>query len=118
VNGTGCRRKGAAFELELAARFREVMPGVEVKRGLQFRSGDEGADVLAPPFWVEAKRRERLDPIGALKQAERDSVPELIPVAVCKKNRERAVATLYLDDFLLLVKAYHEKGMCDVKRDG
>ena len=45
MNGAGARRKGADFERAIVHRFREAMPGAEVRRGLQSRSGAEASDV-------------------------------------------------------------------------
>jgi len=40
MSGAHSRRKGAAFERELVHRFREVMPDAGIRRGLQFRTGE------------------------------------------------------------------------------
>ena len=53
MSGARSRRKGASYERELVHRFREAMPGADVKRGFQTRSGQEAADVECPVFWVE-----------------------------------------------------------------
>ena len=56
MSGARSRRKGARFEREMVLRFREAMPGAEVRRGLQCRSGAEAADIDCPVFWPELKR--------------------------------------------------------------
>ena len=56
MSGAHSRRKGAGFERELVQRFREVMPDATIRRGLQFRTGEETPDVDCPVFWPEAKR--------------------------------------------------------------
>ena len=35
------------------------MPGADIKRGLQARSGEEVADVDLPFFWLEAKHHHK-----------------------------------------------------------
>ena len=52
MSGAHSRRKGAGFERELVQRFREVMPDATIRRGLQFRTGDETPDVDCPVFWL------------------------------------------------------------------
>jgi DNA polymerase III epsilon subunit-like protein len=51
MSGAHSRRKGAGFERELVQRFREVMPDATIRRGLQFRTGEETPDVDCPVFW-------------------------------------------------------------------
>lgn len=68
MSGAHSRRKGAGFERELVQRFREVMPDATIRRGLQFRTGEETPDVDCPVFWPEAKRGKqpnvRISPIA------------------------------------------------------
>ena len=107
MSGMHSRRKGARFERELVWRFREVMPGAEVRRGLQSRGG-EVADVDCPVFWIEAKRGKRPNVRGALRQAEHDAPKGRIPVAVIRDDREPAFVALSLEDFLDLVREWWE----------
>jgi len=93
------RKKGADFERELVHLFRDAMPGAPVKRGLQCR-GAEMADVDCPVFWIEAKRMKRPNIRAAYKQASDDCGKGKIPVAITRANREDALVTLSLDDFL------------------
>ena len=102
--GAGQRRKGRAFEQELVQQFREALPEVEVKRGLQSRSGRETADVDAPPFWVEAKRGKKPNVRGALAQAVETAPQGRIPVAVIRDDRAPAFAVLPLDHFLQMAR--------------
>ncbi len=108
MNGAGTRRKGAAWERELVHRFREVMPGAEVRRGLQSRSGEEVADVDCPAFWIEAKRGRKPNVRGALEQAEAAAPDGRIPLAVIRDDRAPAFAVLRLDDLLDLVREWWE----------
>ncbi|MFZ4739120.1 MAG: hypothetical protein ACOYM9_24405 [Bradymonadia bacterium] len=103
MSGARSRRKGANYERELVHRFREVMPGAEIKRGFQTRSGEEAADVECPVFWVEAKRGKKPNIRGALTQAIEASPPGRMPIAVVRDDRADPTVTLLLEDFLELV---------------
>ena len=70
------RRKGAAYERELVHRFRDAMPGAEIKRGFQYRDGGEAPDVDCPVFWVEAKRGKKPDQSASLNGDCHDQNPE------------------------------------------
>ena len=103
MGGAHSRRKGAAFERELVHRFREAMPGAEVKRGLQYRGGEEVPDIDCPVFWPELKRGKKPNVRGALRQAINDAPQGRIPVAVIRDDRSAPFAVIQLDDFLDLV---------------
>ena len=111
--GRSNRRKGHDFEREVAALFRELWP--EAKRGLQSRGGTaEAPDVDGTPFWIESKRGKRTDIKAALEQAyvachkptEAGTVvvDTRPPLAITKDDRRRAMATMYLDDFMELLR--------------
>lgn len=106
--GALSRRKGAAWERELVRRFREVMPGAEVRRGLQSRSGEEVPDVDCPVFWPEAKRGRQPNVRAALRQAEASAPKGRIPLAVIRDDRAEPFVVLGLDDFLELVAEWWE----------
>lgn len=104
--GALSRRKGARAERELVLRFREAMPGAEIRRGLQCRSGAEVADVDCPTFWIESKRGKKPNPRAALAQAA-DAAPEgRIPLAVIHDDRGQPFVALSLDDFLGFVREW------------
>lgn len=105
ISKKGCRQKGAGFERELVHLFQEAMPHTKVKRGLQMRAGAECPDVDAAPFWIEAKRMKKANPRAALRQAEADAPAGRVPVAVTRDDREAAIVTLRLTDFLELLEA-------------
>lgn len=100
MSGASSRRKGHDFERALVRRFREVMPGAEVRRGLQCRGGEEVADVDCPVFWVEAKRGKKPVVRAALKQAIETAPKGRIPLAVIRDDRAPAFAVILLDDLL------------------
>jgi hypothetical protein len=109
MSGARSRRKGAAFERELAQRFREVMPDAVVRRGLQYRTGEEAPDVEVPCFWVEAKHHHRTNVRAAMRQAI-DACPcGRWPIAVCKDDHATRLVTMQLDDFLELVREWWER---------
>ena len=108
MGGLMSRRKGAAWERELVLRFREAMPGAQVHRGFQSRSGEEAADVDCPVFWVEAKRGKKPNVRGALQQAIEAAPKGRIPLAVIRDDRAAPFAVLQFDDFLDLVREWWE----------
>ena len=108
MNGRGSRRKGADYERTLVRRFREAMPGADVKRGFQTRSGEEAADVECPVFWVESKRGRKPNIRGALAQAMAAAPKGRIPLAVVRDDHAEATVTLSLDDFLDFVSEWWE----------
>lgn len=107
MNGAGCRRKGADFERWLVQRFADVFGADRVRRGLQFRTGEEVPDVDAPALWIEAKRRKRVHVRAALAEAVQDSLGKgRWPVAVCKEDHDDAFVAMRLDDFLDLLREW------------
>jgi hypothetical protein len=79
------------------------MPGAVVKRGLQYRSGQEVADVDAPCFFIEAKHHHRTNIRAALDQATAAAPQGRWPIAVCKDDRKPPLVAMDLEDFLELV---------------
>jgi len=96
------RRKGAAFEREVAHAFEAA--GIPARRGIgQARGGGaEVPDVEVDHLHVECKVGRAPDPWGALKQAERDMRAGVWPVAVCRRDRHEAIVAMRLDDWLEL----------------
>jgi len=103
MSGAHSRRKGSAFERVLVQRFRDAMPDAVVRRGLQYRAGDEAPDVDLPCFWLEAKHHRRTNIRAAMRQALAACPPGRWPVTVCKDDHEAPLVTMQLDDFLELV---------------
>lgn len=99
------RRKGHAFEREIAAELREM--GFNAKRGLsQARGGGaEEADVVGlPGFHLECKRGKKPNPRAALSQAIEDAKPGETPVAVVRDDRSDAFVVLRWEDFLRMLQ--------------
>ena len=108
MTGSGARRKGHDYERLLARKFREVMPGADIRRGLQFRGGHEAPDVECPVFWIESKRGKKPNIRAALKQASAGGPKGRIPIAIVRDDRAEATVTFYLDDFLDFVQEWWE----------
>jgi hypothetical protein len=101
------RAKGIRFELKLVKLFRAVMPGVEINRGLQSRGGGgEIPDVDMPVFHVEAKSGKRPNIRAAMRQAREQAKSGMIPIAVVKDDRQPAMVTIGLSDFLRFVEQW------------
>ena len=106
MNGASCRRKGHDFEREMARVLGEVFGPENSRRGIQYRSGTEVPDVEVPAFWVECKRGRHTNIRAALAQAtEACDQPKWL-LAVCKDDNERAVAAMYLEDFIDLLREW------------
>jgi hypothetical protein len=100
------RRKGHDFERKIASQLRAVMPGCEIKRGLQSRGG-EVPDVDCPVFWVECKHGKKMSVRAALEQAERDSKgTHKVPLAVVKDDRKPAMAVMRFDELLAFIEQW------------
>ena len=111
MGGKASRRKGHDFERATAIRFREVMPGAEIKRGLQSRGGGaEEADVVCPYFHVECKVGKLPNPRAALAQAIRDAKVGMTPIAVVRDDRQAAFVVMQFDDFLDFIKEWWAAG--------
>ena len=67
--GARSRRKGASYEREIGHRLKEVYPDA-VRGAQQSRAGDCMADVEGTPYWIECKVGQRIDIVGAFRQAE------------------------------------------------
>lgn len=92
------REKGKRFE-RLAAKAVADTFGVEAKRGIQFKGGDESPDIITGLTGVhfEVKAVEKLNLMEAFEQAKRDAKAN-IPVVLHKKNRTGWFLTLRLED--------------------
>jgi hypothetical protein len=79
------------------------MPGAEVRRGFQYRGGEEAPDVECPIWWIECKHGKRPSIRNALDQARGDCPKGRMPIAVVKDDRVPPTVTLDLDDFLEVI---------------
>jgi len=88
--------------------FREALPGTEVRRGFQYRSGKEAADLEVPILWIETKRHRRVNLRAALMQVIESAPPDRIPVVIAKDDRAEPVVVLQLQHFLVMYRAFQE----------
>jgi len=102
------RNKGAGFEREIAKSFQAH--GFDARRGGMSQSRKKGseADVVVSgldDFWIEAKRgaKEGGRPNPGLRQAALAGGGKT-PLWVGRLDHEKAVAAMYLDDFLKLLR--------------
>lgn len=111
--GKYSRDKGARFEREIANRLKEVFGPRVTRSSGQCFSGDTRADVDCPDFWVECKVGKRPNIKAALEQAEeaRESSRSIkTPVAICKWDRDEAIASMRIDVFIQLLKLIYKGG--------
>ncbi len=106
--GALSRRKGHNWEREVARLFQAACPGDDIRRGLQYRDGAECPDVVSAMFWIEAKRGKKTNIKAAIRQAEEAQPKGKWILAVTKDDREAAVASMRLDDFLDLIREFWE----------
>lgn len=104
--GRSQRRKGSAYEREVAKRFSEAL-GVEVKRHIG-QARDGGEDIQAGPYTIECKRRARIATVsGWMEQAvtaAQRRTPAGVPVVVARQDHGESLAILRLDDLLALLR--------------
>ena len=116
MGGRASRLKGHNWERKVANIFKPIFP--DAKRGFQTRGGTaEEPDVKGTPFYIECKRMKRCNEIAALRQAETAlyeetecgtrRVDDRIPLADCKSDRQKATVTMYLEDFLPLIRSIY-----------
>lgn len=105
--GASQRRKGAAYEREVAARFSSAIGQQDFRRHLG-QARDGGYDIRVGPLVVECKRRKQIAAVAQwMAQAEAACDPKAapyadIPVVVCREDHGRDYIVLALEDFLAL----------------
>ena len=91
------RDKGARFEREVAAWFRDTLLDPDARRGQQFAGGTDSPDVVLPNMeWlhIEAKHVEKLNIYNAMKQSKGDCGSGKIPTVFMRKNGEEMLVVL------------------------
>ena len=102
------RNKGKRGELELVHVLK--MHDFEVRRGQQYSGANGDADVIGiEGLHIECKRVEKLNINSALMQAEADARAGEMPCVMHRRNHEEWKATVRLDDFLKLWRAYEKE---------
>lgn len=100
------KSKGTHGEHEIEKKLLDH--GIRAFRNDQiFKSGKNNPDVSAElagiPLHIEVKRCERLNVPEAMHQAEKDAAENTLPVVAHRRNREKWMITLRLDDLLTVL---------------
>lgn len=108
--GKFSRDKGKRSELELAYRFREL-GFQDARRSQQHCGAADSADVVGiPGIHSEVKRCECLSVYTAYEQAVRDAEgTKDIPVVFHRRNGQRWLAIISLDDWAKIYEQYASK---------
>ena len=98
--------KGKRFELELAAKLREY--GYEARRTAQYcgNTGDAADVVGLPGIHIEAKHQEQMRLYEWMHQAACDTPFGILPAVFHRKNNEKILVTMRLDDWMKLYKEF------------
>lgn len=103
---TNGKRKGADGELELSHVLNDY--GYHTRRGQQYCGANGDADVVGlPGIHIECKRVEALNLEKAYIQSKSEAKEGLIPVVMHRKNRQKWMVTLSLEDFMELYQEWH-----------
>lgn len=99
MGGAHSRRKGAAFEREIAARLTQLL-GTEVKRRLgQARDSGHDLQLAAGPYIIECKRRAGIAVVRWFEQAKVSTTGAgEIPMVVMREDGGQPLVLLSLDD--------------------
>jgi Holliday junction resolvase len=101
---TNSRAKGAAGERELANKLKEH--GFTARRTQQFCGTAGDSDVVCTEladYHIECKRVQNLNVDKAIDQATRDC-GDNIPTVMHRKNNRPWLVTMFLEDWIALVK--------------
>jgi len=103
------KQKGKTGELEFARLCRER--GYDGRRTAQYcgNTGDAADVVGLPGIHAEIKRVERLNLEDAMTQATHDAQKGKLPVVFHRRNRGRWRATMDIDVFFDLYRAWKEE---------
>lgn len=102
-------RKGKTFERWVAAYLREH-GYTEARRGQQYHGGADSPDVVGlDGFHIEAKDTERWSDYDFMSQSVRDAAEGEIPIVIAKKNFQKPLVIIRLDDFMKVVKAWKDE---------
>ncbi len=105
---SGSKSKGTRGEHEIEKILQDY--GINAYRNDQiFKGGKENPDVSAElagiPLHIEVKRCERLNVPAAMHQAEDDAAKNTLPIVAHRRNREKWLITIRLDDLLKVLSA-------------
>lgn len=107
INGhMNSKRKGNAGERELAKILKEY--GFEARRGQQFCGANGDADVEGlDGIHIEVKRVEKLNLYNAMAQSQRDARDGEVPIVAHRRNRDKWLVTIALDDWIEMYKRWY-----------
>ena len=105
---SGSKSKGTRGEHEIEKILQDY--GINAYRNDQiFKGGKENPDVSAElagiPLHIEVKRCERLNVPAAMHQAEDDAANNTLPIVAHRRNREKWLITIRLDNLLKVLSA-------------
>ena len=108
--GKRSRTKGAAGEREVAAILRPVFPDARRRcSGEESQGVAQGRDLNGTPGFALQSCHAHAPPIyRKLSEAEGAAKADELPVAVTKRTGGRWIATMRLDDWLILVRLSFE----------
>lgn len=105
---TNSRQKGKRGELELSHELQKH--GYDTRRGQQFSGANGDADVVGlEGIHIECKRVEALNISKAMAQAVADAREGECPTVMHRKNREKWLVTMRLEDWVKLHKIWKEE---------
>ena len=103
-------------ERELANKLKEY--GYNTRRGQQY-NGLEGEDVVGLDYiHIECKRVERLNLEDAMLQSKRDAEKDQLPAVFHRKNRQKWLVTMELDDWIKLYNEYYSGMKLEERENG
>lgn len=111
--GVGQRIKGATFEREIAAKFREL--GLDAKRGFQYRGGYDAPDVDVQFVHVECKRHKSVKIQDAYRQSKAEAKNGKIPIVVSKDNNGEVLVTMSWNNWAEFFKKWITLGTSSIE---
>ena len=99
------KSKGAKGERELANILKDY--GFNTRRGQQY-NGLEGEDIVGLDYiHIECKRVENLNLDKAMQQSKKDSKEYQMPTVFHRKNKQKWLVTMELDDWIEIYSEYN-----------
>ena len=102
MNGAHSRRKGAAWDRQLARKFRAAMPGATTAESSSERAAVDDRDAMPRDFAIVAERHRKANVRAALRRACAGAPRGEWPIAVCKDERAAPFVAMTLDHFLAM----------------
>ena len=99
-------------ERELANKLKEY--GYNTRRGQQY-NGLEGEDVVGLDYiHIECKRVQKLNLENAMLQAKQDARKDQLPAVFHRKNRQKWLVTMDLENWIKLYNEYYSSMKLEV----